>query len=33
MNGEHHPVFVSNYTGTFGQVLDDFATTLALGLG
>jgi hypothetical protein len=33
MNGEHYLVFVSNYTGTFDKYIDDFATTLKLGLG
>jgi len=33
MNGEHYLLFVSNYTGTFDKYIDDFATTLKLGLG
>lgn len=33
MNGEEYLLFVSNYTGTFDKYIDDFATTLKLGLG
>ena len=33
MNDEHYLLFVSNYTGTFDKYIDDFATTLKLGLG
>lgn len=33
MNGAHFLVFFSNYTGTFDKYIDDFASTLKLGLG